>query len=171
MTFSEKPADQGLLSVLFRHHQWSNIRLLDSCLALDDDQLNWSDPGAYGSVWATLAHLVRAEEWYLFLLSGRDLPEPRTDEQTPISELKERARASGTALLEVASSVKPDTEVTVEEGEEAEILPATVILLQAIHHAHEHRTQVTTLLGQQGLEPPPLSGWRYYDEVMAPGAG
>jgi uncharacterized damage-inducible protein DinB len=39
---------------------------------------------------------------------------------------------------------------------------------ESIHHAHEHRTQITTLLGQQGIEPPSLSGWNYFDEEIAP---
>lgn len=36
-----------------------------------------------------------------------------------------------------------------------------VVLVQAINHATEHRTQIFTILTQQGLEPPVLDGWTY----------
>jgi uncharacterized damage-inducible protein DinB len=36
-----------------------------------------------------------------------------------------------------------------------------VILAQLVHHGNEHRTQATTILGANGVEPPALSGWGY----------
>ena len=36
-----------------------------------------------------------------------------------------------------------------------------VILTQLVHHGSEHRTQITTILGANGIEPPPLSAWAY----------
>jgi len=44
-------------------------------------------------------------------------------------------------------------------------LDASVPLVQAIHHASEHRTQVLTILSQQGIEPPDLSGWAFGDAM------
>jgi uncharacterized damage-inducible protein DinB len=32
---------------------------------------------------------------------------------------------------------------------------------QLVHHGNEHRTQITTILGANGIEPPPLSAWAY----------
>ena len=36
-----------------------------------------------------------------------------------------------------------------------------VVLAQLVHHANEHRTQATTILGANGIEPPAVSGWGY----------
>ena len=36
-----------------------------------------------------------------------------------------------------------------------------VVLAQLVHHGNEHRTQATTILGANGIEPPALSGWGY----------
>jgi uncharacterized damage-inducible protein DinB len=36
-----------------------------------------------------------------------------------------------------------------------------VIVAQLVHHGNEHRTQVTTILGANGIEPPPVSAWGY----------
>jgi uncharacterized damage-inducible protein DinB len=161
------PTDQTLMT-FFRHHLWSNLRLFDACLTLTGEQLNHSDPGTYGSIRATLIHLVRAEEWYLFLLTDQKGPTPESDAQTPLVKLKERVRQSGMMLLQVIENVQPDKLVNVGEGKEAEFIPKRVFLLQAIHHAHEHRTQVATLMGQLGIEPPAISGWSYFDEEIAP---
>ncbi len=166
---SNLPDEQRKLLIFFRHHLWSNMRLFDSCLTLSEEQLRRSDPGTFGSIRATLGHLVRAEERYLFFLTGEETAGAELDGQTPIGELQERARQSGTLLIEVAMGIDPLLDVQVGEGEEREMIPVTVFLLQAIHHAHEHRTQIATLMGQQGIEPPGISGWRYFDEEISSG--
>ena len=38
---------------------------------------------------------------------------------------------------------------------------AGVILALLVRHGNEHRTQATTILGANGIEPPPVSGWGY----------
>jgi uncharacterized damage-inducible protein DinB len=43
-------------------------------------------------------------------------------------------------------------------------VPAGLLLTQAINHATEHRAQVMTIMTQQGVEPPDLSGWQYVEE-------
>lgn len=165
---STSSARNNLLQIFFRHHLWSNLRLFDACMTLTDDQLNHSDKGTYGSIRATLTHLLRAEERYLFFLSGQELPTPESDAQTPLSAMRERVQHSGKLLLQVIDTVDAEELVQVGEGEETEQIPMKVFLLQAIHHAHEHRTQVTTLMGQLGIKPPHLSGWSYFDDIIAP---
>ena len=165
---SEISVEQSTLFTFFRHHLWSNMHLFDSCLTLNEQQLMHSDPGTFGSIQATLVHLVRAEERYLFYLTGEEIAGPELDSQTPLAGLKERVQQSGTMLMKVAMSIDPRLEVRVGEGEESELIPVTIFLLQAIHHAHEHRTQIATLMGQQGIEPPAISGWRYFDEKISP---
>jgi uncharacterized damage-inducible protein DinB len=61
----------------------------------------------------------------------------------------------------------------VERGEEHQVIhllydeqdhaiAAIFVLIQAINHATDHRSQIATLLGQQGITPPGLDGWSYY---------
>ena len=38
-------------------------------------------------------------------------------------------------------------------------------MMQAINHATEHRTHVSTMITQLGLEPPDMAGWQYMDEM------
>jgi uncharacterized damage-inducible protein DinB/ubiquinone/menaquinone biosynthesis C-methylase UbiE len=161
--------EPNALTTFFAHHLWATLRVIEACILLSDDQLDHSDPGAYGSIRATLAHLVRSEERYLTFLTGKefttDAP-PGTD--TALAELQLRARRSGEALREIALQHQSGSLVRLGEGDQVEWLPAEIVLLQAIYHAHEHRTQVNTLLGQLGLNPAHLSAWDYYDEVLDP---
>jgi len=39
------------------------------------------------------------------------------------------------------------------------------VVIQAINHAIDHRSQIATLLSQQGIEPPDLDGWAYNDAM------
>ncbi len=43
-------------------------------------------------------------------------------------------------------------------------LPAWLLLLQAINHATEHRTQVAAILTHQGIQPPGMDGWTYHED-------
>jgi uncharacterized damage-inducible protein DinB len=54
-----------LLADAFRHHVWATIRLLDTCAALDEEQLGTAVPGTYGSIIDTLRHLVDGDVFYL----------------------------------------------------------------------------------------------------------
>ena len=153
--------EQGMLNLLFRYNLWANLRLFEICLTLDNAQLDHSDPGTYGSIKSTLTHLLRSEERYLFFLTGQ---ETNRAAEPAMPELIERVRQTGRAFIQVAADLRPDSRARV--GEKAEIMPATIVLLQTIQHSHEHRTHVATLLGQLGIVPPPLSGWDFYDEEI-----
>jgi uncharacterized damage-inducible protein DinB len=157
----------SLITLLYRHNLWSNLRLCDACLILNEEQLSYSDAGSYGSIQRTLTHLVRAEERYLYhLIKWQPTHPSKTTDQPTIADLKDRLNESGRMLLQTAATINPDENVQL--GDSDEYIPAAVILLQAIHHAHEHRTQITSMLGQLNLDPPDISGWYYYDQEMKP---
>ena len=54
----------------FGHHVWATLTLIDTCLALAPEQLGTSVPGTYGSILATLRHLVGADASFLPALTG-----------------------------------------------------------------------------------------------------
>ena len=41
-------------------------------------------------------------------------------------------------------------------------MPASLLLLQAVNHGTEHRSQIATVLTQLGIEPPEMDGWTYF---------
>src|SRR5438128_8415847 len=81
---------------LFRHKTWATLELLDFCRDLDDEHLDATTPGTYGSIRDTLQHLVRAEEGYFARLTSRrlDEPLPKTG-TTALAELAQRIRGLG----------------------------------------------------------------------------
>ena len=156
---------------LFRHNQWANARLLEACSGLSDDVLRANVVGTYGEIWDTLVHFVRSEEGYLHRL---ETGQPRTSAQgepdgLDVGQLRERSLVSGDRLIAVAESFVSGDRYPVEwEDGKIHNIPAEIYLAQAITHATEHRSQVCTILTQQGIEPPDVSVWAWCDDVIIP---
>jgi uncharacterized damage-inducible protein DinB len=167
---TERPAHDLPLVTLLRHNLWANLRLMDACAALDAGQLESTTAGTYGSIFDTLHHIGRAEQGYLIILIGRQ-PETRLrfDRLTTIAEIREQARITGEGFIAYAASVTP-SDVGYSDDDEDENLvwpvPAGFMLNQVINHATEHRAQIMTILTQQGIEPPDLSGWAFLDDTV-----
>jgi uncharacterized damage-inducible protein DinB len=76
---------QEPLADLFRHHLWANLRLLDGCESLSDAQLEATAHGTFGSIRATLLHLVRSDGSYLARLTGDGQPTRSTRKRMSVS--------------------------------------------------------------------------------------
>jgi uncharacterized damage-inducible protein DinB len=161
------------LVTLFEHNRWANATILEFCAGLDDTVLDASTIGGFGTIRETLRHVVNSEAVYLAVLTS-----PRPDEHRPdmnriplIQELAEFNAAVGARLINCAREIPADRVLEgVRRGEEYRI-PASVIFVQVINHATEHRTQIAAILTQQGIEPPSLDGWTYLDDVLGPQGG
>ena len=152
----------------FKYNLWANLRLLDACAQLSDAQLDATMKGTFGSVRETLVHLLGAEEGYVRALTGTH-PTPQLKELITFpgfDELRRRAKGSGEALIMFTEQGK--------QGELSQILhldggtydaPAIVVVIQAINHAIDHRSQISTELSQQDIEPPDLDSWAYNDAM------
>jgi uncharacterized damage-inducible protein DinB len=151
----------------FTYNLWANLRLLDACAHLSDAQLDATTSGTFGSVRETLMHLFAAEEGYArhWHFTGAS-PTPRLKELTTFpgfDELRRRAERSGKELIAVAEQGELNQILYLDEGTyEA---PIIVVLIQAINHGIDHRSQIATLLSQQDIELPDLDGWSYNDAM------
>lgn len=152
---------------LYRHNLWANVRLLDACAGLSDEQLEASAPGTYGTVSKTLLHLVAAERRYVNMLRGEQ-PDKTIHESVGfpgIAALRKSAQTSGEALISIAGRESSSRILTGEwRGEPFEI-PISIPLIQAINHATEHRAHVVSILSQNGVEIPDIDGWAFEDEL------
>ena len=147
----------------FTYNLWADLRLLDACAQLSDAQLDARMRGTYGSVRETLMHLFSAEEGYAGALSG-NVPTPRLEEAAPFpgfDELRRRAKLSGEALKMVAEQGNLGRMLHLDGG--TYDAPAIVVVIQAINHAIDHRSQIATLLSQQDVALPDLDAWAYND--------
>lgn len=158
-----------LLSELFKHNLWANLRLIDVCERLDDAQLERTVVGTYGSIRDTCVHLVAAEGRYVARLSDRQ-PDQSFGERTGFSsweDLRERARQSGEGLIAIAQDFDASRVLRGIRDGEAYAIPAMVPMIQAINHATEHRVHIAAILTQLGVEPPTLDGWQYGEEELS----
>jgi uncharacterized damage-inducible protein DinB len=160
------------------HHLWATERLLDVCDTLTPDQLAAPVPGTYGSILATLKHLVSSDAGYLS--SFREWPQRIDEEDTSVTLADLRAaigenRQGWTELL----AADPDGEADVpEHGERWSFhAPVGFRLAQVVHHGTDHRSQVCTALTGLGIAPPDIDVWDYGEatgrtrkEVRDPGS-
>jgi uncharacterized damage-inducible protein DinB len=147
----------------FRFNLWANQRLLDACSNLTDAQLDMTTTGTFGSIRDTLIHLFAAEEGYAGHFTAAR-PTPRLDDFTTFpgfDELRRRAEMSGTELISIAENGDINQIFHLDGGTyEA---PAIIVLIQAINHGDDHRSQICTLLSLLGIEPPYIDAWSYND--------
>jgi uncharacterized damage-inducible protein DinB len=166
MTSDNEPGDDSILVKLFGHNAWANVTLLEACARLSDAQLDADAVGGYGTIRATLTHLVGAEQGYVSRVNGHLPPAPlRRGEWAGFPALQAVARWAGDELLQLARATRATSLVREPSPDDKEIYPLSSLMVQAVTHSTEHRTQIATILTQLGIEPPDMSGWKYM-EVM-----
>ncbi|MBX0328581.1 hypothetical protein K2Z83_12925 [Oscillochloris sp. ZM17-4] len=166
MTHADAHGDASVVAALFAHNTWANLKLLDFCAQVSDAQLDATAIGGYGSIRATLSHIIRAEVSYVERVSGTRPPRPLAGEQPPsFALLQEVARWAGDELLQLALSARKDTIVREREQGQVCEYPLASLIVQEVTHATEHRTQIATIITQLGMEPPDLSTWQYMVET------
>ena len=155
------------LSEFFKQNLWANMRLLDVCEKLMDEQLDATLMGTYGSIRITLMHIFAGEESYVMHFTGkRPEPELRTSNPFPgFDFLRTRARLNGERLIALAEQWQEGDVLHIPEGGQIYDIPAIIVLIQAINHGTDHRSQIGTILGTQGIAFPELSGWTYFDAM------
>ena len=158
---------ENALADFYRHNLWANLRLLDACAGLDDEQLGTSATGTYGRIRDTLVHIVSAEERYLARLKD-EKPENNLQQGGAFpgfDELRRRARHTGEGLLRIAPETAPNRVLKIRRTEKTTDVPAYIQVIQAINHSTEHRAHVVSILSQLGIDPPSLDGWSYGEEL------
>jgi uncharacterized damage-inducible protein DinB len=155
----------GVLRAMFAHHAWANEAMLDLLEELPPDRLHAVVLGTYGSITATATHAIDADDRYLQRLV-MDPPPPRVDRASAeLSELRAATRDHARRWEEMLDRLEAgDLRSSVMHEEDyPPTMPAEALLIvQAIHHANEHRAQVCSALGALGFEGPELSGWEFF---------
>ena len=154
----------AVLPDAFQYNRWANLHLLDVCSTLDDGQLQLTTPGTYGTIAATLQHMLAAEQRYAKRLVGTEPRLSENDDFPGVAALKEHAQRSGQDLIDGAA--KADRDGTYEGKREGQPIRIKnwVVITQAIHHGNDHRTQVCSTLGALELPLPEIDGWDFWAE-------
>jgi uncharacterized damage-inducible protein DinB len=139
-----------------QHNSWATARLIEHIRSLAPATLDLSTPGTFGTIGATLAHIVGAERAYLARLKG-ETPTPGQGTQD-LAQLADQVRSLGEEIEHLLQSgINPDLEVQTKLGPQT----AGILLAQIVNHAIEHRAHVCTVLGAHGMQPPALDAFAY----------
>jgi uncharacterized damage-inducible protein DinB len=153
---------ESTLVELIRYNNWANAQVLATCLKLTEEQVAASAPGSYGSIHATLGHLIAAEADYINRLTGNGPKPPfRWEDKPALEDIFTFSGIVATALLDAIQRVPPDHIVHEEEDGNTMDYKARLLFIQVINHGIEHRTNVTTILSGMGLPAPEVDGWGY----------
>jgi uncharacterized damage-inducible protein DinB len=154
-----------LMTVEFLHYNlWANLTLIDACINLTSEQLDSTVPGTYGSIYDTFKHLVRAEAGYLRRLTraSEPLPSPFSwDDRPSLAEIRPYAEQVSSSLEEVARQTHFSDMIDHEWEGEQHRYKSVMLLIQVVNHGVEHRTNITTILAQHGIQAPDIDGWGY----------
>jgi uncharacterized damage-inducible protein DinB len=152
-----------MLGDAFAHHVWATEQLIDACAGVGPDQLRTPAPGTYGSIIATLRHLVAADRWYLsFFPAGAGLTPIDDEDDLDLDVLRSEMTRNGAAWTELlATDIDPDEEIEERDGGWELHSPVGVRLAQVVHHGTDHRSQVCTALTSLGVTPPEIDVWAF----------
>src|SRR5262245_5879956 len=124
------------IAELFRHHTWANLGLVDAVAAHGDQHLDARAEGTYGSVGATLMHMLASEGRYLAHLRG-DQSLAVLHESQPFAgfdELRRHVRQNSDALLALALASRPEDTIRGEYRGRPYDMSVAFPLAQAINH-------------------------------------
>lgn len=145
----------------FRHNSWATLRLLEFLREIDPVLLEATAPGAYGSIRATLAHLVGAEETLAAIFEG--VPAHARPRFTSLDDLHERARWLRDRWLRCLEGEHHPERIVEREryGSEPRLIRVGTVLAQVVYSGNHYRAQICMILATLDIEPPALDAWAY----------
>lgn len=153
-----------ILIEAFQQKLWATKLLIAACEQRSIDELTRPAPG-YGSILATLNHLVSTDAGYLASLAGdRPAWAGSGGETTDLRELAARAEETG-ARWERFLREPIDGEHLAFLDDGAYETHTAIVVMQALHHVSLHGEQVCAALTAMGVEAPDLQPWAYADET------
>lgn len=151
--------DRGWIERYFAYHDWATARLLTLAETLDDVALDQDFGMGPGSIRKTVLHLHDAERWWLENWTGTPGPFPHSAPQTSLAEA--RRSWSNIADRRNAFIASQDSDsaariVAVFAGGPPVRVQVIESLIQLCTHGTHHRAQLSNMLRQSNLSPPPL---------------
>jgi uncharacterized damage-inducible protein DinB len=152
-----------VLHELFYYNTWATQQLVRFLQQQSPALLEEIVVGTDRSILRTLTHVIGSEQAYLAQLAGEEiLPPVHKGQILTLAEIQERSERCLPGWEKVLDRIDQidmtlpgdDTWPEVPHGQ-------NVILLQALQHGIDHRTQICTTLSLLGLEPPSMDGWSY----------
>lgn len=158
---------------LYAYNSWANQRAFDAVEPLPSDLLARDLSNSFGSLHATLTHIVGAEWIWLERWHGRWPPSlPKSSEFSDLRAIRDRLNQVCVDRERWLSSLNPD-----DLGNDVRYLnlrgefyayPLWQQLAHVVNHSTYHRGQITTMLRQLGAAATSTDLLLYYDELGDP---
>jgi uncharacterized damage-inducible protein DinB len=157
------------LTTLYAFNTWARVRMLGAVAPLDEAAYRKHLGNSFGSIHATLAHIVGAEEIWLRRWRG-ETPTALLSADTFRSfhdvrahwEGVEASRQQFLAALTDADVLR-DVHYTDTRGNQ-HVTPLWQLMQHVVNHSTYHRGQITTMLRQVGATPMPTDLIFFYRE-------
>lgn len=141
------------------YNQWMNEKLYELCATLPDAERKRLRGAFFGSIHATLDHLLYGDLALLSGFTGDPDPMPRLGEtlHEDFAELRDERRLVDLRLISWCDGLSESwlaepMQFTSQTDGIARELPRWILLAHQFNHQTHHRGQLTTLLSQLGLD-------------------
>jgi len=142
-----------------RYNEWMNRRLYAACAALDEAELRRDRGAFFGSIHATLDHIVYADLAFFSRFTG-DPPAPPplgVELHADFAALRATRERLDARLLAWCATLEPawlagDLAYTSNVDGLERVKPRWLLVTHLFNHQAHHRGQATTLLAQRGID-------------------
>lgn len=161
------------LRKLAQANRLANARLHRACAALHPVELTARRPAFFGSIQATLNHILLVDRFYLGALEGRPLDRAALDEARVCPDLPKLMAWQATADLALLAHVEVQTAetlagiVVIDRGERVQRDRRDDVLSHVFQHQTHHRGQVHGMLSATSVKPPQLDEFIVGDDAAA----
>lgn len=158
---------------LAQANRLANARLHRTCAMLPATELTVARPAFFGSILATLNHILLVDRFYLNALQGHRLNRAALDEARACPDLPTLMRWQAAAdrdLLSHVDGLSPDELaeiVLVDRGERVQRDRRDDLLSHVFQHQTHHRGQVHGMLSATPVKPPQLDEFIVGDDYAA----
>lgn len=149
--------DAGHASLMADYNAWMNARLYDLCAGIDDEERRRNRGAFFGSLHATLNHILCIDLIFLHRFTGEPETPPGLSEDlhATFADLHRARLATDARITAWAATLETDllarstTFTSVIDGK-TRTVPLWAMVTQMFNHQTHHRGQATTLLAQMG---------------------
>lgn len=158
---------------LAQMNRLANARLHQACAMLPATEYAAARPSFFGSVQATLNHVLLVDRFYIGALEGRRLDRTALDEARACPDLPTLRRwqaAADTCLLSHVTTLTPrdlSAMVAVDRGERVQRDRRDDLLSHLFQHQTHHRGQVHAMLSLTQVAPPQLDEFIVGDDAAS----
>lgn len=151
------------VQTMARYNRWQNQSIYAAADRLEEAQRREERGAFFGSIHATLNHLLWADRTWMHRLAGWPAPEPKNIKESLAyfedwDALKRERQAADEALIGWAEQLGPESlagDLTWYSGASGREMtrPKWILITHLFNHQTHHRGQVHCLLTQLGAKP------------------